>query len=110
MPQSIAAVALVVPDYDEAIAWYTGVLGFELVEDRPLGGGKRWVRVAPRYVPRAIVRVPRGHYRHFRGGKPYRRAHHHGHHGHPSPVRRVVRVNGAGKVKVHKRGKRKHWD
>ena len=48
MPQSIAAVALVVPDYDEAIAWYTGVLGFELVEDRPLGGGKRWVRVAPR--------------------------------------------------------------
>ena len=48
MPQSIAAVALVVPDYDEAIAWYTGVLGFELVEDRPLGGGKRWVRVAGR--------------------------------------------------------------
>lgn len=48
MAQMIAAVALVVPDYEEAIAWYTGVLGFELVEDTPLAGGKRWVLVAPR--------------------------------------------------------------
>lgn len=48
MTQTIAAVALVVPDYDEAIAYYTGMLGFELVEDTPLGGGKRWVLVAPR--------------------------------------------------------------
>jgi catechol 2,3-dioxygenase-like lactoylglutathione lyase family enzyme len=47
MAQTIAAVALVVPDYDEAIAYYTGVLGFDLVEDTPLGGGKRWVLVAP---------------------------------------------------------------
>jgi catechol 2,3-dioxygenase-like lactoylglutathione lyase family enzyme len=47
MMQTIAAVALVVPDYDEAIAYYTGVLGFDLVEDTPLGGGKRWVLVAP---------------------------------------------------------------
>lgn len=47
MAQTIAAVALVVPDYDEAIAWYTGTLGFDLVEDTPLGGGKRWVVVAP---------------------------------------------------------------
>lgn len=48
MSGRIAALALVVRDYDEAIAWYTGVLGFALLEDTPLGGGKRWVRVAPR--------------------------------------------------------------
>jgi catechol 2,3-dioxygenase-like lactoylglutathione lyase family enzyme len=46
--QRIASVALVVRDYDEAIAWFTGSLGFELVEDTPRGGGKRWVLVAPR--------------------------------------------------------------
>jgi catechol 2,3-dioxygenase-like lactoylglutathione lyase family enzyme len=37
--------AVLVHDYDEAIAFYVGVLGFELAEDRELGGGKRWVRV-----------------------------------------------------------------
>jgi catechol 2,3-dioxygenase-like lactoylglutathione lyase family enzyme len=47
MSQSIAAVALVVPDYDEAIAFYVGKLGFSLVEDTPLSPGKRWVLVAP---------------------------------------------------------------
>jgi catechol 2,3-dioxygenase-like lactoylglutathione lyase family enzyme len=47
MKQSIAHVALVVADYDEAIAFYTGKLGFTLLEDTPLGDGKRWVRVAP---------------------------------------------------------------
>ena len=46
--RSIAALALVVRDYDEAIAWYTGALDFELLEDTALGDGKRWVRVAPR--------------------------------------------------------------
>ena len=38
--------ALVVRDYDEAIEYYTRVLGFRLIEDTPLSG-KRWVRVAP---------------------------------------------------------------
>ena len=47
MAQHIAAVTLVVRDYDEAIAWYTERLGFGLVEDKPLGDGKRWVIVAP---------------------------------------------------------------
>jgi catechol 2,3-dioxygenase-like lactoylglutathione lyase family enzyme len=47
MDQYLAAVTVVVRDYDEAIAWYTGALGFALVEDTPMGGGKRWVRVAP---------------------------------------------------------------
>jgi len=45
---TLALVTLVVRDYDEAIAWYTQALGFELLEDSALGGGKRWVRVAPR--------------------------------------------------------------
>ncbi|MGS2644228.1 DUF4328 domain-containing protein [Streptosporangium sp. LJ11] len=39
---------LVVRDYDEAIGFYLHVLGFELLEDTPLGGGKRWVTVRPR--------------------------------------------------------------
>jgi catechol 2,3-dioxygenase-like lactoylglutathione lyase family enzyme len=36
-----------VRDYDEAIAWFTRALGFKLVEDSNLGGGKRWVLVEP---------------------------------------------------------------
>ncbi|MBL8045399.1 MAG: VOC family protein [Anaerolineales bacterium] len=47
MPQKISALALIVNDYDEAIAYYTQKLGFELLEDAPRGEGKRWVRVAP---------------------------------------------------------------
>jgi catechol 2,3-dioxygenase-like lactoylglutathione lyase family enzyme len=38
---------LVVRDYDEAIAYYTRALGFELREDTPRGDGSRWVVVAP---------------------------------------------------------------
>lgn len=46
---SINQVALLVRDYDEAIAFYTGALGFELLEDTPLPeeGSKRWVLVQP---------------------------------------------------------------
>jgi catechol 2,3-dioxygenase-like lactoylglutathione lyase family enzyme len=47
MPQHLASVSYLVRDYDEAIAWFTGVLGFVLVEDTPLAPGKRWVLVAP---------------------------------------------------------------
>ena len=47
MAQKLGLVALVVRDYDEAIAFYTQSLGFQLVEDSDLGGGKRWVRVRP---------------------------------------------------------------
>jgi catechol 2,3-dioxygenase-like lactoylglutathione lyase family enzyme len=43
----IAALALVVRDYDEALNWYRERLGFVLVEDTAMGGGKRWVVVAP---------------------------------------------------------------
>ena len=48
MSQQIGYVALVVREYDEAIAYFTNVLGFALVEDTPLGNGKRWVLVRPR--------------------------------------------------------------
>jgi len=43
----IATVTLVVADYDEAIAWYVGKLGFALIDDIDLGDGKRWVTVTP---------------------------------------------------------------
>jgi catechol 2,3-dioxygenase-like lactoylglutathione lyase family enzyme len=48
MKQSIVHVALVVRDYDEAIEFYVGKLGFTLVEDtyQP-AQDKRWVLVAP---------------------------------------------------------------
>ena len=48
MPQHLAHVALLVDDYDRAIRWYTGMLGFELVEDTRLSEEKRWVLLAPR--------------------------------------------------------------
>jgi lactoylglutathione lyase len=47
MPQQLAHVALLVRDYDEALAFYIDKLGFRLVADTPLGPGKRWVLVAP---------------------------------------------------------------
>ncbi|OYV01543.1 MAG: glyoxalase [Burkholderiales bacterium PBB5] len=48
MQQSIALVSLVVRDYDEALAFYRGKLGFDLVEDRAMPEqGKRWVVIAP---------------------------------------------------------------
>ncbi|MGI8882853.1 MAG: VOC family protein [Pyrinomonadaceae bacterium] len=48
MKQSIAHIALVVADYDEAIAFYTEKLGFELIADEPQSETKRWVLVAPK--------------------------------------------------------------
>ncbi len=46
MTQAIAAMALVVPDYDEAIRFYVDVMGFDLAEDVDQAH-KRWVRVSP---------------------------------------------------------------
>lgn len=48
MKQSIAHIALVVADYDEAIRFYTEKLGFDLLEDTPQSATKRWVLVAPK--------------------------------------------------------------
>ncbi|RKN83064.1 VOC family protein [Ulvibacterium marinum] len=47
MKQKIAHIALVVKDYDEAIAFYTKKLDFILLEDTILSEEKRWVLVAP---------------------------------------------------------------
>ena len=47
MKQKIAQLALVVDDYDEAIAFYTKKLHFSLIEDTALSETKRWVIVAP---------------------------------------------------------------
>ncbi len=49
MKQSIVHLALVVDDYDEAIAFYTQMLDFELIEDTyQLEQDKRWVVVSPK--------------------------------------------------------------
>ncbi len=55
MTTRIAAVTLVVPDYDDAIAFYVGTLGFELRSDEDMGGGKRWVTVAPPGAETALL-------------------------------------------------------
>ena len=47
MLQSLAHIALVVNDYDEAIQFYTQTLHFTLVEDKVMSATKRWVMVAP---------------------------------------------------------------
>ncbi|MDT1064088.1 VOC family protein [Paracoccus sp. CPCC 101403] len=47
MPSRLALFSLLVPDYDEALAFF-GRIGFECREDTDLGNGKRWVRIAPR--------------------------------------------------------------
>jgi catechol 2,3-dioxygenase-like lactoylglutathione lyase family enzyme len=47
MAQTLGYIALVVREYDEAIAFFTTKLEFQLIEDTNLGNGKRWVRVRP---------------------------------------------------------------
>jgi catechol 2,3-dioxygenase-like lactoylglutathione lyase family enzyme len=46
--QSLALTSVLVRDYDEALAFYVGILGFSLFEDSPVPSqNKRWVVVAP---------------------------------------------------------------
>lgn len=59
MPQQLARVALLVRDYDEAIAYYTGALGFRLLEDTRLSPEKRWVVVAPPGAAEAALLLAR---------------------------------------------------
>lgn len=47
MTRRIAQIALLVSDYDEAIAWYRRALDFVVMEDSDLGNDKHWVRMAP---------------------------------------------------------------
>tara|TARA_R110002049_G_scaffold200495_1_gene371266 strand:- start:110 stop:496 length:387 start_codon:yes stop_codon:yes gene_type:complete len=48
MKQQLGQIAILVRDYDEAIEYYTNILGFELIEDTQLSDEKRWVRVSPK--------------------------------------------------------------
>ena len=47
MKQNLVHIALVIPNYDEAINYYTQKLKFSLIEDTKLSETKRWVMVAP---------------------------------------------------------------
>lgn len=53
--QRLALIALLVRDYDEALAFYVGRLGFTCVEDTPQGADKRWVVVQPPGSDAAIL-------------------------------------------------------
>ncbi|MGD9799436.1 MAG: VOC family protein [Parvularculaceae bacterium] len=44
----VATIAYLVRDYDEAVSWFAGKLGFEVLEDTKLSEAKRWVVVAPK--------------------------------------------------------------
>jgi catechol 2,3-dioxygenase-like lactoylglutathione lyase family enzyme len=73
MTRAIVHVALVVEDYDEAIAFYCGVLGFELLEDTVIPGeDKRWVLVRPRGatgVALLLAKASDAHQRSFVGNQ-----------------------------------------
>jgi len=47
MPQSIAQLAILVRNYEEALEFFTRKLGFQLLQDTPLPDNKRWLLVAP---------------------------------------------------------------
>lgn len=59
MTQQLGYVSLLVRGYDEALAFYTRVLGFRLLEDTPLGADRRWVLVAPRGAPGSALLLAR---------------------------------------------------
>ncbi|MEY3922353.1 MAG: hypothetical protein RL634_2114, partial [Bacteroidota bacterium] len=48
MNQQLGQISLLVKEYDEAIEYYTNILGFELIEDTKLSDAKRWVVIKPR--------------------------------------------------------------
>jgi catechol 2,3-dioxygenase-like lactoylglutathione lyase family enzyme len=59
----VGRIMVPVGDQDEAIAFYTHTLGFELAADAPFGDGERWVEVAPPGGGTALALVPpRGDY------------------------------------------------
>ncbi|MDQ3062519.1 MAG: VOC family protein [Acidobacteriota bacterium] len=60
MKQSIAHIALVVDDYDEAIKFYTEKLDFTLLEDTPQSETKRWILVAPKGAEECCLLLAKG--------------------------------------------------
>ncbi len=55
----LAQITFLVREYDEAIRFFVDALGFALIEDTDLGGGKRWVRVAPTGAPGTCLLLAR---------------------------------------------------
>jgi catechol 2,3-dioxygenase-like lactoylglutathione lyase family enzyme len=55
MKRHLALISVLVPDYDAGIRFFVHQMGFDLLEDTDLGGGKRWVRVAPTDAETAIL-------------------------------------------------------
>ena len=55
MTQHLALVSILVPDYDVGMAFFIDQMGFVLLEDTDLGGGKRWVRVGPEGAQTAFL-------------------------------------------------------
>jgi len=60
MIRSVAAFSILVPSYDEGLAFFVDALGFTVIEDRPVERGKRWVAVAPEggEGARVVLAVP----------------------------------------------------
>ncbi|HEU5058577.1 MAG TPA: hypothetical protein VFU21_18720 [Kofleriaceae bacterium] len=84
----VAPGVMVVPGHDREVFFAGGFYWYNVsgawFRTRSHRGG--WVRVATARVPVAIIRLPRGKYRHFRGGRLYRRA------GRVPPRRAAVKV------------------
>ncbi len=60
MTQYLAHVAILVDDYDKAIAFYTQKLHFTLTEDTPLSDSKRWVLVTPKGAKECSLLLAKG--------------------------------------------------
>ena len=60
MLQGLGAVTVLVPSYDDGLAFFRDVLGFAVLEDTPLAPEKRWIVVAPSRGPGAalVLAVP----------------------------------------------------
>ena len=57
--QYLSAITVLVLDYDHAIAWFRDKLGFTLVEDTDLGGGKRWLTMTPNIKAQTNIIIAR---------------------------------------------------
>jgi len=55
MRQRLNLIALLVDEYDAALAFFVGALGFEMREDTQLEDGKRWVVVAPQGAANGLL-------------------------------------------------------
>ena len=67
----LALVTLVIPDYDEAAAFFTQALGFELIKDTDLGDGKRWVVVGGKTGGRILLAKAKGDDQHAAIGNQF---------------------------------------